>query len=80
GLQLSTGATYGKGNIAKLNGSEIKIEFNNRLNQKRAILRLRPQLIHRLSQAKTHQDAEILAKRLYNLKSYAKLFNLKLIN
>src|SRR4030042_832249 len=34
GLQLSTGATYGKGNIEKLDGSAIKIEFRNRLNQK----------------------------------------------
>ena len=32
GLQLSTGATYGKGNIQKLNGSGVKIEFYNCLN------------------------------------------------
>ena len=29
GLQLSTGATYGKGNIERLDGSRIRIEFHN---------------------------------------------------
>ena len=79
GLQLSTGATYGKGNIEKLNGREIKIEFRNRLNQSRLILSFQPPLIDQLRKAKTHRDSEALAKKLHNLKNYAKLFNLKLI-
>ena len=32
GLQLSTGATYGKGNIEKFNSSGIKIDFYHYLN------------------------------------------------
>ena len=37
GLQLSTGATYGKGNIHKLDGRKIKIEFFNSHNNKKFI-------------------------------------------
>ncbi len=45
GLQLSTGATYGKGNIKKLNGSIIRVEFCNRLNQKKTALKIRKNII-----------------------------------
>src|SRR3989338_6987873 len=38
GLQLSTGATYGKGNIHKFNGRLIKIEFSNKFKNKKIIL------------------------------------------
>ena len=79
GLQLSTGATYGKDNIQKLNGSEIKMEFRNLLNHKKAFITFKRELIQRLIETKTHRDSEILAKRLYKIKNYAKLFNLKLI-
>lgn len=74
GLQLSTGATYGKGNIKKLNGRKIKIEFCNFNNNKKFILRFRESLIQRLEEAKTHRDSELLAKRLYKIDSH-KLFN-----
>jgi formylmethanofuran dehydrogenase subunit E len=75
GLQLSTGATYGKGNIHKLDGRKIKIEFCNSNNNKKFILRFRESLIQRLEETKTHRDSELLAKRLYKTDSH-KLFNL----
>ncbi|MFH1578148.1 MAG: formylmethanofuran dehydrogenase subunit E family protein [Candidatus Omnitrophota bacterium] len=75
GLQLSTGATYGKGNIEKLNGSRIQMEFYNRLNQTKITLKFGDELIQRLKQAKTHNQSEKLAKQLYREKS-DKLFKL----
>ncbi len=65
GLQLSTGATYGKGNIKKLNGSIIKMEFLNRTNDKKITLRFKYRLIQQLNQAKTHRASRFLANRLY---------------
>src|SRR3989338_2684362 len=44
GLQLSTGATFGKGNIHKFNGSLMRIDFYNKLNNKRIGLKLKPGL------------------------------------
>ena len=76
GLQLSTGATYGKGNIRKLNGSLIKMEFLNRLNNKKIEINLKRELNDSLMEAKTHKDSEILAKKLYK-KSCAELFDFK---
>ena len=75
GLQLSTGATHGKDNIKKLNGSNIKIEFRNLLNRKGIILKFKSELIQKLKEAKTHRDSEVLAKKLYKT-DYNKLFNL----
>jgi formylmethanofuran dehydrogenase subunit E len=74
GLQLSTGATYGKGNIRKSNGPLIKIEFLNRLNNKKVELNLKKEVINRLEEAKSHKDSEILAKKLYKT-NCSKLFN-----
>ena len=78
GLQLSTGATYGKGNIRQLNGSKMKIEFQNQINRKKIILIFNNWLIKKLDETKTHKDSELLAKELYKI-DYSKLFNLKLI-
>lgn len=75
GLQLSTGATYGKGNIKKLNGSGIKLEFYNCRNRKRVSLRFKDSLIQRLEGLKSHKDSESLAKELFKA-DYARLFNL----
>lgn len=75
GLQLSTGATYGKGNIEKFDGPAIKIEFHNCLNDKKISLAFNDSLSDCLKAAKTHKDSEILAKRLYN-SAYGELFNL----
>lgn len=75
GLQLSTGATYGKGNIIKLNSTLIKVEFRNRINNKKIILRLKDGLLQILKNTKIHRDSEALAKKLYKT-DYTKLFNL----
>jgi len=69
GLQLSTGATFGKGNIAKCNGSKIRMEFTDILKRKRVCLELREDLVKRLTRAKTHRDCESLAKGLYRTKT-----------
>jgi formylmethanofuran dehydrogenase subunit E len=65
GLQLSTGATYGKGNIQKLNGPEIRIEFLNQFNRKKVAVRFKKCFLQRLREVKTHRDSELLAKKLY---------------
>lgn len=65
GLQLSTGATYGKGNIEKLNGPSIKAEFYDCASKKKIVLTLKAGVIQRLNEAKTHKDCEILAKELF---------------
>lgn len=79
GLQLSTGATYGKGNIQKLNGSLIKIGFLNRLNNRGIEIKFKKELNNRLSEAITHKDSELLARKLYKT-NYSKLFHLKTHN
>jgi len=68
GLQLSTGATYGKGNIKKLAGLKIKISFLNRSNHKKIILVPKDNLLKRLNQLKTEQVSKDLAKELYKIK------------
>lgn len=75
GLQLSTGATYGKGNIEKLDGAAIKIKFINRASHKKIILRFKDNLIQQLEETKTHRDSEILARKLYKT-DYLKHLNL----
>ena len=75
GLQLSTGATYGKGNIQKFNGPIIRIEFYNQLSRKRISLKLKDDLRQILEATKIHRDSEALAKELYKT-NYCKLFNL----
>jgi len=77
GLQLSSGATYGKGNIKKLNGPAIKIEFSHREKRARLNLKLSDGLIEKLQQAKTHQQSELLAEELYR-SNFKELFNLQL--
>jgi len=74
GLQLSTGATYGKGNINKFNGSVIKIAFKDQIKQKTLNLKLHDCLIKKLAEAKTHRDSRILAQELYNT-DYSELFD-----
>ncbi len=75
GLQLSTGATYGKGNISKFNGAKIKISISDCLNHKKITLTLKKDLIGQLVAARTHRDAELLAKELYKT-DYSNLFKL----
>lgn len=75
GLQLSTGATYGKGNIHKFNSARIKVEFCNHSNNKKLALQLKTDIIERLKGAKTHRDSELLAKELYKIDS-SRIFEL----
>lgn len=65
GLQLSTGATYGKGNIQKIKAQGIRISVLNLENKKKISLFLKNDLINKLSSLKGHKDSEALAKRLY---------------
>ncbi|MDD4894794.1 MAG: formylmethanofuran dehydrogenase subunit E family protein [Candidatus Omnitrophica bacterium] len=75
GLQLSTGATYGKGNIQKIKGSRIKILLRNLENNKRIKICLKKDLVDKLAGLKGHRDSEILAKELYKINPL-KIFNL----
>lgn len=65
GLQLSTGATYGKGNIKKLAAARIKMLFRDCKNNKKITLLLKEELSKGLSALKGHSDSEIMAKRLF---------------
>lgn len=76
GLQLSTGCTYGKGNINKVKANKITVVFKNCDNNKKAIFSLRKDLIKRLDNLEGHRDSEIFAKGLLKIKPL-NLFNLK---
>jgi len=67
GLQLSTGATYGKGNIQKYNGVSIRVELKNRMSGKKISLRFKKNLIRQLEEAGTHEECEKLAAKLYDI-------------
>jgi formylmethanofuran dehydrogenase subunit E len=65
GLQLSTGATYGKGNISKMRSSKIRALFLNAGNNKKLTISFRDGIINRLDNLKGHRDSEVLARQLY---------------
>lgn len=73
GLQLSTGATYGKGNIKKIEGNKIRILFL--VNNKKIKISLKENLIKKLDCLKDHRNSEILAKELYKTEPL-NIFNL----
>ena len=68
GLQLSTGATYGKGNILKLSGNRIRILFNDSQSNRKITLSLKEDLTCALDGLKGHKDSEVFAKELYKNK------------
>jgi formylmethanofuran dehydrogenase subunit E len=68
GLQLSTGATYGKGNINKLSGNDIRILFTDRLSNKDLKVCLQKKVVDRLGKLKGHGDSENFAGELFNAK------------
>jgi len=76
GLQLSTGATLGKGNIKKLNGKDIQAIFYNLNTKRRIALSLKDNLKFSLEKLRNHRDSEALAKKLHKRKDYGKLFRL----
>jgi len=77
GLQLSTGATYGKGNIKKLEGRSIKILVHNLDNNKEIEISLKQSLQNDLDALKSHKDSEIFARKLLKT-NYSDLFNLRM--
>lgn len=77
GLQLSTGATYGKGNISKSTGRRIKIYICGRGKSAVLNLEFKDKIIKLLEDALTHKESELLAKRLYKTSPSA-IFNLRL--
>ena len=79
GLQLSTGATYGKGNIQKLNGRNISVVFYNLLNKRRIKISLKNNLVKRLNLLKGHKESEVFARKIYKSKP-DKLFNIDINN
>lgn len=79
GLQLSTGSTYGKGNIHKYNSRIIKILFFDKKCNRRLSLLLKKDLIFKLNALKGHRDSEAFARRLYKLRPL-KVFDLKLLS
>lgn len=76
GLQLSTGATFGKGNIEKRNGSIIEAVIKNKKTRETIRLRLRKGLIKKIGDLKTHKDSEQLARQFYKT-SASDLFEIK---
>lgn len=68
GLQLSTGATLGKGNI-KVNGLKIiLVKFMNQKNKKSIAVSLRPEILKDLEKNMSHREAELMAARIYKMK------------
>ncbi len=67
GIQISTGCTYGKGNIAKLKGGRIQVLFCNLNNKKKLEIGLKDNLISKLNNLKTHLDSEVFAKELLTI-------------
>jgi formylmethanofuran dehydrogenase subunit E len=68
GLQLSTGATYGKGNIRKVPGSKIRIIFCDLKSSKKIELTLKKDLIEKLDALRGHSDSEAFAKKIIKIK------------
>jgi formylmethanofuran dehydrogenase subunit E len=77
GLQLSTGATLGKGNIEKFPGKIIEVNVKNLSNGSNLTLVLKDELSQLLDSLKTHKQSQLFARKLYKT-SAQKLFNLKI--
>ena len=75
GIQLSTGCTYGKGNIRKIKHSKIQALFVNLENNKKIRILFKEALIKKLSRLKWHKDSERFAKTLITT-SASELFDL----
>lgn len=65
GLQLSTGATYGKGNIEKKQAGKIKILFHCPDKNKRLKVFLKEEVNKKLVSLKGHRDCEAYAKKIF---------------
>ncbi|MCM8780407.1 MAG: formylmethanofuran dehydrogenase subunit E family protein [Candidatus Omnitrophica bacterium] len=78
GLQLSTGATYGKGNIYKMPGRRLGILFTERKSGRKIKLNIKGDLIKRIYALKGHFDSERLARELYKTNPL-KIFDIKIL-
>jgi formylmethanofuran dehydrogenase subunit E len=67
GLQMSTGATYGKGNIKKINAKNIKVIFENTKEERKLVVTIKKELLKKLAALDTHADSEKFAKELSSL-------------
>ncbi|MDO8748351.1 MAG: formylmethanofuran dehydrogenase subunit E family protein [Candidatus Omnitrophota bacterium] len=65
GLQLSTGCTYGKGNIAKYGGKAIKVNFRDLKTTKELTVFLSEETLERLKSAVDHLTSEKIAMEFY---------------
>ncbi|MFA5090421.1 MAG: formylmethanofuran dehydrogenase subunit E family protein [Candidatus Omnitrophota bacterium] len=66
GLQLSTGATYGKGNICKVSpGGRIRVMVKAEGSCKKIEITLKKDLAKVLEALKSHKDSEDYARKLY---------------
>lgn len=75
GLQLSTGATYGKGNIRRVDGNRIQIILRDKKTNKKIEVSLRENLIKKLDTLKGHRDSEAFARKLFRADPFT-VFNL----
>lgn len=76
GIQISTGCTYGKGNIKKKNGKIIEVLFKNLQNNKKLSIFLRKDIIRRLGYLKKDKESEAFARELLKTNS-VNLFEVK---
>jgi formylmethanofuran dehydrogenase subunit E len=67
GLQLSTGATYGKGNIRKIRADRIRLILSDLENNKQVAVSFKDGLIKKLDALKGHRDSQVFAKELYKV-------------
>ena len=76
GLQLSTGATYGKGNISKKHSKKIRVLFVDTKSNKKLTISFKDGIINKLNNLKGHRDSEALARQLYKA-GILSIFNIK---
>lgn len=78
GLQLSTGATYGKGNITKFEADQVKVEAVNKETKTSVSMEPADAILNRIMGAKTHAQAEALADEMSTMDAL-KLFTIRRI-
>ena len=69
GLQLSTGATLGKGNIHLNGAKKINITFVNRENHKTVSIGIKNEFLRNLNREMNHKEAEAMARKLFKISS-----------
>jgi len=67
GLQLSTGATYGKGNIQKYESKNIKITIRNLKNNRKITMVIAGQIKKELDGLRCPSESERFARELFKL-------------